>query len=101
MFFSLVFALVIYIRGTVADTNAFNDLPTTGPTNPIYNIGEVVQLAWSMNFTGAKLTLGQDKAGDKVGGANAVILRTQASTYTPLTIHIESFVHKLTGGMCG
>ncbi|XXH00501.1 auxilin-like clathrin-binding protein required for normal clathrin function [Hypoxylon texense] len=69
----LMLLLFVHIGSTVADTNVFDDLPSSGPTNPIYSIGEVVQISWSMNFTGAKLTLGQDKAGDKVGGANAVI----------------------------
>ncbi|KAI0169565.1 hypothetical protein GGR52DRAFT_550582 [Hypoxylon sp. FL1284] len=63
------------VGAAVAATNTFGDLPTTGPTNPLYRVGQSAQLSWTMNFTGAKLTLDQDKAGDKIGGASAVLLQ--------------------------
>lgn len=84
MFLPLIFVFLVYVESIAAETNVFQTPPSPGPTkdyseNPTYNIGATVQLAWSMNFTGAKLTITQDnKPGDMVGGSSAVILRTSA-----------------------
>lgn len=81
---TFIFLLLVYhVKGvTAAQTNQFQTPPAEGPNkvysdNPSYEVGDSIQLAWTMNFTGAKLTIEQDNhPGDMEGGATAVILRT-------------------------